>query len=122
MDENPYEPIAASDGAKDTAVQHGISVRSEAWLGFKFGARITGIVMSAIAALVGLGMVFIAIVAVIQTSGEILRTANYLEIAKGIGGSVFAVILMSFYGGVAGSIIMAIAAVLRKQRNRRTAG
>ena len=122
MDENPYEPIASSDSAKDTAVQHGVSVRSEAWRGFKFGARITGIVMSLIAALIGIGMVCIAIVAIIQTNGELLRTANYLEIAKGIGGSVFAVILMSFYGGVAGSFIMAIAAVLRKQRNRRSAG
>ena len=67
-------------------------------------------------------MVCFAIVVTIQTNGELLRTANYLEIAKGIGGSVFAVILMSFYGGVAGSFIMAIAAVLRKQRNRRSAG
>ncbi len=40
-----------------------------------------------------------AIYAVVITRGGILNEINYFEIAKSIGGSIFAVLLMSFYGG-----------------------
>jgi hypothetical protein len=44
---------------------------------------------------------------------------DYFQIVKGIGGSIFAVLIMSFYGGIAGVVIMTLAALLRKRRLRK---
>jgi hypothetical protein len=73
-------------------------------------------VMSVIAALIGLAMLGMAIYASVVTRGGILNEISYFEIAKGICGSIFAVLLMSFYGGIAGGIIMTLAAFVRKRR------
>lgn len=63
-------------------------------------------------------MVGMLVFGTIVSNGEILRSISPLEIAEGIGGSIFAVVLTSFYGGVAGAIVMAIASVIRKTRHR----
>lgn len=78
----------------------------------------TAIVMSAIVALVGMGMLGMAVYAMVVTNGACLNEISYLQIAKGIGGSIFAVLLTSFYCGVAGGIIMTLAAIMRKHRHR----
>jgi hypothetical protein len=113
---NPYQPTSSPLVESKTAVPHTASIRAEAWRGFKFGARITGIVMSVIVVLVGLGMLGLTIYAVVVSNGAFLNYINYLQIARSIGGSVFVVLLMSFHGGVAGAIIMSLAAIIRKRR------
>jgi hypothetical protein len=118
MEENPYQSTSSHTAELQTVVPHSTSVRGEAWRGFKFGARITGIVMFAIVAVMGLVTLGVAIYLAVVTKGEILNAVSYFQIAKGIGGSIFAVLLMSFYGGIAGGIIMTIAALIRKRRNR----
>lgn len=75
--------------------------------------------MSVIVVLIGLVMLGMAINAVVITRGGILNEFNYFEIAKVIGGSIFAVLLMSLYGGIAGGIIMTLAAHIRKRRGRK---
>ena len=75
--------------------------------------------MSVVAALVGLGMLGISIYAMVITNGAIMYEIDYFQTVKGIGGSMFAVLIMSFYGGIAGGVIMTIAALLRKRRLRK---
>lgn len=118
MEVNPYQSASSHTLESKTVVPHSTSVRGEAWRGFKFGARITGIVMSVIVGVMGLVTLGVAICLAVVTKGEILNAVSFFQIAKGIGGSIFAILLMSFYGGIAGGIIMTIAALIRKPRNR----
>ena len=72
--------------------------------------------MSVIVALIGLVLLGMAIYAVVLTRGGILNAISYFEIAKGVGVSIFAVLLISFYGGIAGGVIVMLAAFVRKRR------
>ena len=119
MPENPYQPTITSTPNSTPSIPHTASIRSEAWRGAKFGAKITAYITSAIAIIVGLGLFFVAVNAIIQTNGAILERVSWLETIKGIGGAFFSILLMSFYGGIAGSILMALASVIRKNRNQK---
>lgn len=72
--------------------------------------------MSVIVAAIGGVLLSMAIYAVVVTRGGILNAISYLELAKRIAVSIFAVLLMSFYGGIAGGAIMLLAAFVRKGR------
>lgn len=119
--ENPYQPTAISNEIAKPPVPHSSSIRFEAWRGFKFGARITSAITSAIAAVIGVLMLVGFIYGAIITKGEILSLNSLIEVALGIGMSLLGVLLMSFYGGVAGSIIMTLAAIVRKRRTPKPA-
>ena len=54
----------------------------------------------------------------VSTRGGILNEIGDFLIARGIGGTIFAFFLMTFYGGIAGGIIMTLAAFIRKRRGR----
>ncbi|MCU0712281.1 MAG: hypothetical protein MUC43_09485 [Pirellula sp.] len=69
--------------------------------------------------MIGLVTLGMAIYLAVVTRGEILNEFSYFQIAKGIGGSILAILLMSFYGGIAGGIVMMLAALVRKRRSRR---
>ncbi len=75
--------------------------------------------MSAIVAIIGLAMLTLALQAIIETQGEALYQFRLYRIVQGIVVLLFAILLMSFYGGIGGSIIMTLAAFLRKQRLQR---
>lgn len=118
MDGNPYQATPTGTTESPSVVPHTASVREEAWRGFIFGAKVTGMVMSVICLLVFL-LVFGRMIYVIAlTGGEALNEVSYWKIARGIGGSIVGILLMSFYGGIAGGLIMMLAALIRKRRFR----
>ena len=119
MPKNPYQSTIASTPESTPSIPHTSSIRAEAWRGAKFGEKITAYVTSAIVILFGTVIFFVAVNAIIQTNGAILERVSWLETIKGIGGAFFSILLMSFYGGIAGSILMALASVIRKNRNQK---
>lgn len=125
MNDNPYQSPSSSPLESTPVVPQRFTVLGEAWRGCTFGARIMAKVMVVIAALfvlAGLGILAGAVYFVIRTKGAILERVDYLEIAKGIGGSLFMLVLSTVYlcslGGLAGGTIMATAAVFQKLRRR----
>lgn len=119
MEQNPYEPSVNPLVAIKPRIPHSGSVRSEAWRGFKFGAKITACLMSLILAFALLAILAEHIYLAVRTNGGSLHDIDVVETLKVIGSGVVMVLIKSIYGGAAGSAIMAMAAAVRKSRGLR---
>ncbi|WP_164101863.1 hypothetical protein [Candidatus Laterigemmans baculatus] len=118
---NPYEPGAAPSPDRKSGSgsrQHSASVTTEAWRGAKFGAKLSAWIFGGIGVLVALAMLGIFAYGVAVSNGKALASIDFFEVDKGIGRAIFGIALMSFYGGVTGAIVMAIAAMVRKMMVR----
>ena len=91
-------------------------MRTEAWRGFKLGSRLTGIAMTALMALIAVFAVGMFAYMTVTTNGDFLNIVPWLEVLKFVGGSTVMIVLMSVFGGIAGALVMALAAVFRKLR------
>lgn len=116
-DGNPYSPVSIADvDRQQPVVEHTMSIRTEAWRGAKFGAKVTGIIMSMIAGTLLLAFVCVAIYMMVVSNGRFAEKLTLWEVVRSLAGGLFAIALMSFYGGVAGAMVMSLAAVFRKGR------
>ncbi|GAB5512545.1 hypothetical protein [Rhodopirellula baltica] len=113
---NPYEPTIV-ETEPQSANPHSASVRTEAWRGFKLGARLTGIAVTSLMVLIALFAVGMFVYMTVTTSGDFLNAVSWIEVFKFIGGSFATILMMSVYGGTTGAIVMALAAVIRKLRH-----
>jgi len=118
MEENPYQSTTSSSSFPEskTIIPHTASVRSEAWRGFKFGAKISAGAMLTIIGMLGVGLVGISVCTTEVNNGSLLEKLSYFGIAILIGQSIFPVLIMSFFGGIAGGLVMSLAAIVRKLR------
>lgn len=120
MTENPFEPTISSIADVKEPVPHTASVRAEAWRGFKFGARITGVVMSVIHGVGGLGLIAEMVNVIAVMEGNIPRALIELGIGIGIIALIASLLFYTLVGGIAGCMIMMAAAMIRKRRTRNT--
>jgi hypothetical protein len=116
---NPYTPAKAvqpDEGRQSKP--HSLSIRTEAWRGAKFGARITAIAVGSIVGLLYIAGFCMLIYLTIVTEGRVLQRMTLFETVKGLGGGIFGVLLASFYGGVAGAVIMTLATLVRRRKSK----
>ena len=116
---NPYAPAkAVIPDLGRHSMPHSLSIRIEAWRGAKFGARITAIVVGSIVGLLYIAGFCMLIYMTVVTEGRVLQRMTLLETVTGLAGGIFGVLLASFYGGVAGAVIMTLATVVRRRKFR----
>ena len=72
--------------------------------------------MSAILSMIVWGMLVAAMNRVVVTKGEALNGINYFQLATDICGGMFGVLLAALYGGITGSVVVTLAALIRKCR------
>lgn len=89
---NHYQSTASQPVELRTTVPHTTSVRDEAWRGFKFNAKIGGALTSLLIAVPALLIFFWDVVA----EGGVMKEINFIEVLKGIGALIAAVLKLSF--------------------------
>ena len=96
------------------------SIRGEFWRGAKFGARICAAMLGVIAVIVWAVFVAVVLVRSWQLGLDPLSVVGgWQRVAQGIGLTLGAILLTSFYAAIAGSLIMGVAAVLARFRRSR---